>query len=436
MNSLNQSLADIVTAYTQYDPSNKSYYPKQLSSQELQKLEVQLITLFSQFLTNNGVAENEINKQQKILRGLFHPDKLVIASPEIQWLENSLSTGNNNGICFKLIDSCAEELKQPKINKEDFIFDEDDLSFLHIDELIRKLEQLKQQAVTFTQQALIDSTITLLQTIKRFQSTTDQFEPGWLKTILNSLPYITSGFCITLYLKELSLLYAILSLVAKGGSWLQKGDIYGWRALGEMTREISGVISNAATTLTLYFISMNFSALNTAYYIGFEACSKVFQLIGLSETKQIPSAHANSQALILPQHFLPGKFNFETLELKLITLKLEQYQEQQKQQYFASWRRGCKKSSLIERVFHQLKVIDLKPISISDKLLEVNSIINNLGCHPYFKANKSKARETIEAVKVILEALISNVDKKTKSEKIITEDDDTLIDNLYSLNAP
>ncbi|MGQ3888195.1 hypothetical protein ACQUW5_04065 [Legionella sp. CNM-1927-20] len=430
MNSLKQSLTDIVSAYTQYDLSTKSYHSKQLSAAELQKLEVQLITLFSQFLTTEGVEENEINKQHKILRGLFHPDKLVIAAPEIQWLEHSLSAGANNGICFKLIDSCAEELKQPKINKEDFIFSEDDLGSLHIDELIRQLKQIRKQAVTLTQQALINSTITLLQNIKRFQSTTEQFEPGWLKTILDSLPYITSGFCIGLYLKELSLLYAILCLIAKGGSWLQKGDIRGWRALGEMTREVSGVISNAATTLMLYFISMNFSAMNTAYYIGFEACSKIFQLIGLSETRQIPSAYVNSQALILPQHFLPGKFNFETLELKLITLKLEQYQDQQKQQYFASWRRGCKKSSLIERVFQQLKLIDLKPISVSEKLIEANTIINNLACHPYFKANKSRAKETIEAIKMIVQSLMKN-----KSEQIITEDDCALIDNLFSLST-
>ncbi|WP_419420404.1 hypothetical protein ACNVED_03640 [Legionella sp. D16C41] len=437
MNSFKQSLADIVRAYTQYNVSNKSYDSKQLPASELQKIEVQLITLFSQFLTSKGVEETQIDRQQKILVLHFHPDKLALDSalPEVKWLENSLSGGRNNGVCFNLIRTCAEELKQPQYTEEDnFIPKQDDLNDLYIDKLIIYLKEKRGLATTITQKALIDSTIILLQNIKLFQTTTDKLDPGWLKTILKSLPYITSGFCVGLYLKELSLLYAVLFTLTKGGNWLKKGDVSGWRELGEITCEFSKMISNAATTLMLHFININFSAVNTTYYIGFTACSKIYQLLGFSEKKQIPAEYTkvNTLALtLLPQAFLPGKLNFTTLELKLIALRLEQYQHLQQQQYFATWRRGSKKSYLIEQALQELNSIDLKPISIKEKLMSAQVIIDRLAHHAYFKEAKSRAKETIDAVKVILQSLMANYNDKESNDKLTPVDECETMDGLY-----
>ncbi|STX28241.1 Uncharacterised protein [Legionella beliardensis] len=435
MNSLNQSLADVIKTYTDYDFSNQSYHIKQLTAEEKQKIEVQLITIFSQFLTEKGVQDEQINHQRRILLALFHPDKSPYFSPEVRWLECALSNGaDNGGFCFRLIDNCADELKQPASTEEDFVFESKTFNTFYIDDLIARLEKKRELAKTLTQRALIDSTITLLQKIKCCQTMTDSIDPSWLKIFLSSLPYMTSGFCIGLYLEELSLLYAALYVVAQSGSWLKKSDVKILQYLGNVAYEFSRAISNAATTLTFYFISMNFAAINTTYYLGIEACSKVYQLIDsvISSKATTNPANAHSQSLILaPQYFLPGKFIFETLELKLMALKLEQYQEQQKQQYFASWRKGCKKSKLIEQALQQFKEIDVKSLPTEQKLAEAEVIINRLASQPYFKENRSKAQETMEAVKVIIRSLSSNFNKNQNEQPRVVDEDYIAVDGTF-----
>lgn len=436
MNSLNQSLIDIVIAYTDYDFSNKSYPVKQLILAEKQKIEVQLITIFSQFLTEKGVEDEQINHQRRILLSFFHPDKFLHASPEIRWLEHSLSDGNNNGVCFKLIDNCADELKKPSFKKEDDTFQSEKGNFFDIDELLAQLEKKREGAKTLTQRALIDSTITLLQNIKHLKHISDDINPRWLKAFLISLPHITSGFCIGLYLEELSLLYAVLYLTTESGNWLKKRDEKSLQYLGNVVYGFSQAISNASTTLMFYFISINFAAMNTTYYLGIEACSKVYQLINYAISPKIPASSANTQShalIIPPQYFLPGQHLFKTLEVKLIALKLEQYQTQQKMQYFATWRQGCKKSYLIEQALQGLKLIDVKSITAEQKLAEAKIIINNLAKHPYFKQNKSKAKETIEAVKILVQSLVSSC-YETIDDPLKIEEDYASIDNEFFIS--
>lgn len=420
MVSLEQSLKSIVSLYAIGDPSTGTYQVHEsMNKSTTQKIEAHLITFFSQYLTQEGMADDMINLHCKELRKRFHPDKLKNTVPEIVWLEQVISEGAMNGACFKLIDLCAESVKSTPV-KDDASTSYDNVD--NMDDFLHILQKRRNFATTLTQRAVIDSMISMLQRVNHYHATTVEIETGWLQKTIQAMPYISSGFCVGLYIKELALLYALTYSISLGSRWLGKSSSQRWQGVAYGMNGFSQSISSAATTLLASLVKLNFYAFDGVCYVGIGACSAVYRALTLSPAPASVSGASSSSSsqpgttmILAPQHLLGGKA-FKTLELKLLSLNLEGYQMLQKEQYFAGMRAGKYKSTQMASALTRLQLIDKNDCSVEHKLGEAKAVLDALASNRRVIGSGSHARQVIHAAQVMCQMLLPARDHALESE--------------------
>lgn len=400
MAQLNDILKGIVEQYAQkVDGVYRNNQP--IGDRQRQQIEAHLITVFSQYITQDGTESSNTDKHWKKLRFLFHPDKFATSSAEVIWLEDVLSADAMDGTCFKLIDTCASELSHPNIDTRTAY---EDIS--HIDKLLRTMQDRRASASTLTQIALIDNILSLLESLKNYNSTTGKVGPGWLSGVMTSMPWLTSGFCIGLYLHELSLLYALTFTVSKSGQLLGNSNSRVWQTVGQEMQAFSLAISRASVALVASFINVNILVFDKIFYIGIETCANIYNAI----TSQSAQNLSCTTLSLSPQSLLRGQ-QFQSLPLKLLAINFEGYLEKQKQQYLASYRLGDYKKSVMQEALSCLLELDRSLASQEDKLANAEKIINVLAQNKRVNVTGSHAAKVIKEAKTIQQSFIVTGDE-------------------------
>lgn len=401
----------LVAQYAYFEEKNFVYQNKKtIDIKEKQEIEASLIALIIQSLLQDGIEETAVDINLKKLRLLFHPDKYPLSSPEIKWLEFTLSDGKVDGTCFKLVDACASNLKKPKsTNTGNF------RNITTIDELIVKLERNKELAQTFTQRALIDSVLAMLKTANQYNDyTTNNVTALWAQRLTQLMPYITTGYCIGFFLEELALLYAVTYAVSKSGQWLERSNAWRLQRIGQFMQIFSNSISDAIKALLARLVELNIFVVQGTFNASIDVGSSIYKL--LAAPAPIPkqtSINEQSQSLVLaevpvilsPQDLFGGK-HFNTLELKLVAINLEEQAKQLELQWFADWRLGSQKNAAIQRALRNLMRIDVAKVDTETKLTKAEKILEKLASNEVINVTGSKTNHAIKRAQETLRMLL------------------------------
>jgi hypothetical protein len=425
MINLVERLKETVQIYAILDEDTKTYRDK--GHVNHQAVEAHLTTIFSEYLTQGGLEPDIVDGYCRKLRFIFHPDKYASASPETKWLMDTLGAadplktsdaqtevdgatlGDKRTVCFNLISLCAETIKNPPpvdIGSRSDIFEDCDTVLSFIEALTRR----RSEATTFTQRAIIDSIISMLQSAQNYRTTTSTtITPGFMQKLMRGMPYITTGVCMGLYIKELSLLYAVLGSISIGGGILRRTDSHFLRFVGQKMQEYSKAIMCATSVLMTLVVRANIGA----FYIGIEASAKLYNAI-VAKTISTPSSSSGMShretsepctTLALAPQDLLGGMKFETLPLKFSARTLELYQRRLEQQYLPGWRAGAIKKDVITAVLIRLQEIDQSDRSLEEKLIEAEKVTAELAKNKYVNVPGSHAAEAISITRKIIDFL-------------------------------
>ncbi|MGQ3890425.1 hypothetical protein [Legionella sp. CNM-4043-24] len=410
MVNLEQNIKKIVALFATPDPSTGLYptwQERPLSDETRQQIEAHLTTLFSQYLAQDGTKEEQINKRRKELIIHFHPDKIKLRDPETHWLEQAMSQGNFGGHCSSLAGICADAIKQE--SKQFNAYE----NISNMEEFRELLKRRLAEATTLTQKAVIKHMLDILDSAEKHDPRTKEVDQDWLKKTLRTLPYITSGVCISLYITELALLYSLTYSISLGSRWMAKSSSHRWQAIAYHTNKMSTGIAQASTMLISMFIKLNFFAFDSAYHYGTVACSAIYN--ALTEKYPAPSGAAASSSsfsesspamAFSPVHLLGGRA-FQSLELKMLSGNLEAWQEQQKMQWLSTMRKGEYKRQRIDIVLTQLQMIDQSPSAMDVKLQQSKDILRSLLDDSRVAKPYSRAHLAVASAMSMCEGLLS-----------------------------
>lgn len=456
MKNFDDELANLVKAFADYE--NNAYHSKKTMTP--QKVEAQAITLFTQYMTQDGFEPDNIKKHYKTLARWFHTDKLNSETAEKQWLNAVLSTPESNGGAFKVIGYVQEKLLKPKEKKGNYFTDVSSM-----DDLLDQLKAEKVVAATRTQRALMQSIIDVLESGRGYHGTVSSDSPFWLQGVLHSLPYISGGICVGFYVKELALLYASIYLISAGGQWLQGSSKTRWQVLGKHVQSFGVTLENAVLTLFGSLASLNYTALYQIRHIGAGLGSVLYYYLvpaieekpvmkKTEEKKSTASEHdtlplalqltpsSSTERTLSPQHLLGGK-EFTTLEGKLVAFPLEKYKEEQQQQYFSTWRLGDTKSKALAKVVTELQELDKAPVS-EEKFKKIESHLKQVASQSLFR-NKSSQSAKVLAIAIQLAKQLTAqplplevtpplmIEHQPKTKEEAEEEDEWSLDTQYAM---
>lgn len=350
-----------------------------------QALEYEVMSIFTGFLAENGKEIAQIKVNYKQLCRVLHPDHLMNANPELLVIEAVLSRGENNGALFRLLGNCYDKLKDPGQQYSSY-------ADIHsIDELLFRLQENKDKAQTLTGRALIENLSFLIEKARDFHQTTEAVDSAWLRGALRSLPYFTGGFCLSFFIEELALIYALTFLMAKGGFWIGTSKQADWQCLGAQVASFGLSLGSATTALVSRTMGFNFYLLTS---IGSLSTQLYDQLTGAQSLQ--------------PQNLLGGE-QFKTLELKLISYPLEEYCFQQSRQYFAALRYGSTKRALIVDALQAILLVDKGDEVLFTKLVRVRAILDGLCKFPLLVIPGSQSKRAFDAALQIQMGLIEEL---------------------------
>ena len=414
MTNLADSLKKIVQEYATFDQLTEKYHNTKKVNPQL--VEAKLKTVFAAFLTQDGVEPVDIDKNCKKLHVQFHPDQYERASPETKWLIDTLIVADaqrraesekdfikrgrdERGVCFNLATLCADIIKNPPPQGERSMMDV--LSNCNeIQDLIDALKIRRNDATTLTQRALINSIISMLKSAGNYHATAStELPPGFIQKLMKTMPYISTGVCVALYIKELSLFYALLYTFSKGGRMLGRSNSDFLRDVGYKMQQCANILS----CVTMAVMELVFKLNLGVFYTGIKAYGSICN--GSSSSSAIPYGEASVQCTVLalqPQYFLDVEGReFKTMPLKLIARPFELYEKQLQARYFDSI-----KLNPVQVTLQELQQIDGNDkMALEDKLNAVNKVIERLACDRSFNVPKSNAAEAISTTRNILTLL-------------------------------
>ncbi|MDI9817699.1 MULTISPECIES: hypothetical protein [unclassified Legionella] len=411
MTKFKEELAILIKEYADYDEEKCSYENKrELTLNDRQKIEASLIGLISQYLSQNGLQESAIDAQMKKLQLLFHPDKYSGSLPENKWLQYVLSEGSiERGSCFHLVGLCADKLKHPE-NHNFYKSEFEGISTMDV--LIAELEKRKGYAKTFTQRALLESVLAMLQTSTAYHQTVEERVPGvWTKKIINVMPYLTTGYCIGFFLEELALLYAVTFVLSKGGKWLEQSGSSHCQMIGHVVSLFSNTISNAIMALLARLTELNLLMVKGAMNLTIDTGEGIYKLLVASSEKAASneSKPEECRALMLAPQNLLGGLPFKSFELKLAARPLESKLEELGQQWFIHWRLGNTKMQAIKKALDSLCQLDANSNEgIAVKLEKAQEIIEGLADDKAINTEGSGTQRAIQTARDILQLLLKS----------------------------
>lgn len=392
-------LRELIKEYADFDENAKEYKTRgEITDVQKQKIEASFITLVSQYLSQGGVAEEPIRKHGKALALQFHPDKYssITTWPESQWIQYIMSSGDTvKGVCFNLIVTSEKKLIKPETPEFHF----DDITNIQI--LIVRLQEERKQAQTYTQRALLDSIIVMLTSAEKYNAQMHEKVPMvWAERLAQSMPYLTSGYCASFFLKEVVMFYAVTYFLSKGGQLAENSTHF--KKLGSLMRFFSDTISTATTALLARLVELNIFVVQGTINLSIDTSTSFYKL--LTSTASINTPNEPKAMVLEPVNLFSGPV-FKTVELKLLSIIFEKKEASLQKQWLSSMRTGSKKLAEIKKIINGLQRIDLSEIDLRTKFNLAEKIINRVAKNKKVNAEGSATNKTINMALIFLQTL-------------------------------
>ncbi|KTD07161.1 hypothetical protein [Legionella jamestowniensis] len=397
-------LKQLIADYADYDRERFTYENKATITFEIkQKIEAGLIALICQYLSQDGLTAEAIRSHTKKLHLLFHPDRYPVSSPQNKWLQSTLSSGViKEAVCFNLVALCEKKLTNPEA--PEFHYG----NILTMEALKARIKRDRENAKTYTQRALLDSILAMLTSAEAYN---DQLNNNisiiWAQRLTQLMPYLTTGYCLSFFIEELALLYAVTYTLSKGGRLLEQSSLSQGQTIGRIMRVFGETIFTAVTTLVARLTELNIFMVRGAINLGIDASGGIYKLLAapVADGMNSPQPGDQSKALILAPQDLFGGMRFKTFELKILAMSLEQKSRQLQDQWFLDWRAGNYKNETIKKALRKLRVIDRSNLSVPEKLEKAAAIIALLESNKRVNVKGSRTEKTITMAKTLLELL-------------------------------
>lgn len=399
MKDLEKNLKDLVEIYAELDKEEYVYKNRQtITAEQKQTIEANLIAQFSHYLSQDGLEEAAIDIHQEELRIMFDSDKLPVSSPEIKWLESTLNEGSiDNYTCFKLVELCASDLKNPKKSFTTKGIE----TYDSLDSLIESLVKARRHSKTLTQRALLDGVIQMLTQAKEYDITATKVNSNWAQSLIKKIPYITSVYCVSFCIEEIALVYAVSLTLSMGGRLMKRSDSAICKMIGEKIQVFSSVIAEAVTAFLARLIELNIFVLRNVLSLGFN----VHGLLAGPSAEPIPSSPSACTTLALRPQALLGGVEFNSFELKIVALSLEHRIQRLGHQWFLEWRLGGQKKNVIQDALKQLVQLDQEDSDRDVKLAKAERILTRLASNKTINIPASKTTLAIEQARETLKTL-------------------------------
>ncbi|ASQ45453.1 hypothetical protein [Legionella clemsonensis] len=413
-----ECLKQLIAEYTDYDEERFIYKDKTtITFETKQKIEASLIALICQYLSQDGLTAEAIHPYTKKLQLLFHPDKYPVSSPQNKWLQNTLSAeGIKDATCFNLVILCEKKLTDPEA--PEFHYGE----ILTMEALIAQIKKDRENAKTYTQRALLDSILAMLTSAEAYNNQLNTISIIWAQRLTQLMPYLTTGYCLSFFIEELALLYAVTFTLSKGGRWLEQSSFSQGQTIGRIMRVFGETIFTAVTALVARLTELNIFMVRGAINLGIDAGSGIYKLLTASAVEGTSSSHSTNQskALILAPQDLLGGIRFKTFELKILAMSFEQKAKQLQSQWFLEWRAGSYKNVTIRKTLRKLREIDRSNLSVPEKLEKAAEIITALENNKKVNVKGSGTEKTINIAKTLLERLRDSNGEEIQSQLAIS----------------
>lgn len=374
--TIEKELERLVQIYAKFD-SQKKCYESQLNKDALLSLDRDFAKLINQQLLADGPSKERITARYRKVCLKFHPDRQSDFSPEIKWIEENLSSGKNDGSCFKSLNFCYEKLITPEKFKN--------ITFGDIkskEDFKKWLEELKNQASTYTGKSLYTSLTDLLDQSSGFFDDAGKIKPTGMRVLITSLPVLFASYGTFIFAEELFAVYALYFVVLKGGQYLERSNSSELRSFGKALQEISAITATATTTLIVRLLEMTFWASRQCLDVSLQIGSAIFTpLLPVPPVKKEwgPGTEENlCRDILLASQNLNEGIQFNTPELKVISAPLESYLGLNSQQFLLDWRKGKDKRIAVEAFLFRMRVLDVSPEPIEVKLLEAKKELDNM----------------------------------------------------------
>ncbi|KTD48124.1 hypothetical protein [Legionella quateirensis] len=377
--TIEAELERLVTIYATFDSEHKCYVAKKDKS--LLCLESDFAKLVNQQLLGNGPSKESITGQYRKISVAFHPDRKPSYSPEISWLEHSLSEGKNDGACFKLLKFCHDKFVNPEQFKDSNFAD------IKTKEDCKKwLDDLKNQASTYTGRSLYDSLQDLLDQSNNFFDDAGKIKPTGLRVLIKSIPVIFATYGTFIFAEELFAVYALYFIMLKSGQYLETCKSSDLKTIGKTLQEISTITATATTTFMVRLLELIFWASHQCLDVSLQIGSSIFTPllpVSSSSKESMPEDDSNKcMDLILASQNMQEGMQFRTPELKVISAPLESYLGINAQQIFRGWRLGQEKFRAVEAFLFRMRVLDNSPDPVESKLKQAEEELRKIKDNP------------------------------------------------------
>jgi len=375
-------LADIVKEYASYSVKEKCYINHEdkttLSEQQLLDIDKQLHKLIMSYVNQDSNEEDKIKENTKKLcvAMYFHSDKKEKRSPAVQWLEATLSTGNESEYCFKL----AQQIQGDLLNLEQ----ESKLgSFLAptLEEYRRRLSL----STSFTQRLMWKQIISMLETLQTYDQNNLALAGKKFQKIALLFPLITVSACLGLFLPELTTFLALAFTAAKSNDWINQRNRT--HVLGIQINSLSKTLMHLGLGFMATVAKYNIIAIKGIITQGGE----VYKML----TGTIKEADAvlvtNNPLQIIPYGQSSYGRQFNSLQVLLVARPLQEYVAEQKKQWGSGLRTGKLKGRLFKEALNEISEIDQRIDDESEKMVEIAKPLSRLSSNYVVSSSGDKA---------------------------------------------
>ncbi|MFI4962464.1 MAG: hypothetical protein ACHP6H_01255 [Legionellales bacterium] len=249
----------LVLEFARFNETLKTYEGT-LNQEALLKLDEGLCLLLDNLLIKGGTSKENMRKNYLELSMLFHNDKRPNWTPEVQWLDQQLSEGPADGICFKTLCDRYEKLTEP----EKFINTQPNDANT-TDNLRARVEQLRANSRTYSGRYLFYSLSKLLDQKDGYFDEVGKIKPKGIRFILRLLPFAFGGYGACLVGTELFTAYATFFVLLKGSNFLEQRDSEELKLIGHTIGEMTVMTASVTTALLARSMEMVFWTSRQSY---------------------------------------------------------------------------------------------------------------------------------------------------------------------------
>lgn len=414
--ALADELRALVQSYATFDKQKKCYikvdskgsHHFETDKSTLLEIDKRFCLILDKILLENTTGDmtkdkDQITKNYRKLCVPFHTDKMNHYSPEVMWLERSLSEDKKDGICFKTLTTRYELLTDPAKFKE---FNLADIFNTSIPELKAWLEKQRDGATTFSNRLFYNSLLGLLAQVATYFDEVGTLKLKGLKLLLKALPLLFAGFGAVFAAENLFAVYAVFIVLLKGGQLIEHYGSNQLKMLGTLFQNIGSVTATFTTTVLVRLIELVFVASNKSLGMSMQVSSSFFPSASGSSSSDSPPLSRSFEAvrdeLILASKNTAAGVQFEHPELKLLVAPLESCLRLYRAQFFSSWRAAGTKRDEVEAFIAKVLAIDKEPTDIEDKLRKARAALAVLEQDKtVYEKGKNTANAIDNAIKVI-----------------------------------